>query len=104
MSEDNDGGTPFDKANPKMWVCHLKGGDAYYFFWCPGCKKLHPYLAPRWTFNGNIEKPTFTPSLKMLDSGCHLFVTDGKIQYCPDSPHEFAGKTIDMVEIPEDWC
>jgi len=61
---------------------------------------------PRWSFNGDVEKPTFSPSLLVYDrssgerkTGCHLFVRDGMIEYCGDCPHEFAGKTIPM----EDW-
>jgi len=32
---------------------------------------------------------------------CHLFITDGKIIYCGDCTHEYAGKTIDLPDIPE---
>lgn len=31
---------------------------------------------------------------------CHLFVTDGKIIYCSDCTHEYAGKSIDLPDIP----
>lgn len=86
--------------------------DTYLFF-CPGCKETHPFQVPRWSFNGDMEKPTFSPSLLVYESGrnraenqapsrktqCHLFLTDGVIQYCGDCPHELAGKSI---ECP-DW-
>jgi hypothetical protein len=34
-------------------------------FWCPGCKTAHSIsVAPGgWGYNGNAEKPTFTPSV-----------------------------------------
>lgn len=37
-------------------------------FWCPGCDGAHAIQidegpGPRWGYNGNHEKPTFTPSV-----------------------------------------
>ena len=37
-------------------------------FWCPGCEQFHTIYhgegpGPRWGWNGNVEKPTFTPSV-----------------------------------------
>jgi hypothetical protein len=37
-------------------------------FWCPGCNAAHHIqhgagTGPRWGWNGNAEKPTFTPSV-----------------------------------------
>lgn len=60
--------------------------------------------SPGWTFNGDLKKPTFKPSL--LNRGgdkegkaiCHLYVTAGKIQYLPDCTHALAGKTVDMED------
>lgn len=89
------------------------GQGHHYTFWCPGCKHHHHFSCntsgkrPSWTFNGNLEKPTFTPSLLCWvpnpdgsrDRVCHLFVTDGKIQYLGDCFHEFAAKTIEMVDV-----
>ncbi|AXF41528.1 hypothetical protein SHAb15599_00176 [Acinetobacter phage SH-Ab 15599] len=79
-----------------------------YFFRCPGCDRLHPYHTNparypiTWNFNGDIDKPTFTPSL-MVNQGdsnqCHLFMTDGKIQFLSDCHHSLAGQTVDMVEL-----
>lgn len=42
-------------------------------FFCPGCKSFHTLNVsgesrPGWGFNGNIEKPTFTPSV-LVKSG-----------------------------------
>lgn len=86
-------------------------GNGHWLFWCPGCNESHPYTVPRWSFNGDLEKPTFSPSLLIYDiealrnnekkTKCHLFVTDGKISYCDDCPHELRGKTVDMIDIEE---
>lgn len=91
---------------------HTHEGKESYFFYCPGCKCGHHYEVPRWTFNGNVEKPSFSPSLLMfttrVETGerkteCHLFLTDGRITYCGDCPHPLSGKTIEMVEFPENY-
>lgn len=45
-----------------------------YLFWCPGCKcghgvwTSHPngVTGATWTFNGDMAKPTFTPSVKIV--------------------------------------
>lgn len=61
----------------------------------------------RWEFNGDFEKPTFSPSMLIEypvenpDTGHvreHFFVRDGKIQYLPDCHHNMAGNTVDMIE------
>ena len=60
----------------------------------------------RWYFNGNFEKPTFSPSMLVQyptenkESGHvreHFFVRDGRIQYLSDCHHDMAGKTVDMI-------
>lgn len=81
---------------------------------------------PCWEFNGDLEKPTLRPSI-LHRSGhyipghegkcwcdylrehpdetgpvctvCHSFVTDGKIQFLPDSTHKFSGQTVNLPEI-----
>jgi hypothetical protein len=44
-------------------------------FWCPGCDEAHQVkvgdgAGPRWGWNGNAERPTFTPSV-LVTSGHH---------------------------------
>lgn len=80
------------------------GKLAGFMFWCPGCKCYHSFEVGRWSFNGSFEKPTFSPSLLITIPSdptyrCHLHVRDGKIEYCGDCKHKFAGKTIEMEEI-----
>jgi hypothetical protein len=58
----------------------------------------------RWGFNGNLDAPTFTPSL-MVNQGhssqCHSFLTDGKIQFLSDCNHALAGQTVDLLLVEE---
>ena len=80
-----------------------------FMFWCPACKCGHGVwvegpcrTGAQWKFNGNMEKPSFHPSLKIefnregKDMVCHLVVTDGVLNYCGDSTHELAGQSIPM--------
>lgn len=74
-----------------------------YSFWCPACEELHAFnvagAPPLWKFNGDTEAPTFAPSLRYLSGNqCHLFVNAGKIIYCADCKHSFAGKTVPMID------
>lgn len=99
-----------------------------YGFNCPGCEHFHAvYVAGEghhhWTFNGDTERPTFSPSLLVqwdaheppvtpenieewkrapwpqakVHKVCHSFINDGRIQFLGDCTHKLAGKT---VEIP----
>lgn len=82
---------------------------------CPGCGHYHVLpvndrpdgrSGPRWTWDGNTEKPTISPSIRSYTSDpdgsnerttCHHFVSEGQIQFCGDSPHTLSGKTVPMV-------
>lgn len=62
-----------------------------------------------WFFDGNLERPTLSPSLLLtMTVGqqrqkfvCHSFVKDGSIQYLGDCTHPLAGQTIELPEIPQ---
>jgi hypothetical protein len=77
-----------------------------YSFQCPGCGYAHWVRVkcprPCWTWNGDVERPTISPSLLVnghsSDHRCHSFITDGKIQFLDDCWHELKGQT---VEIPD---
>ena len=105
----------------KLWKLNNESGGLKYAFYCPGCKELHSYIVKmdpktaewrtknglnlvEWSFNGDLERPTFNPSLLYIQTGdrkrCHLFLHDGKIKYCSDCDHELAGKEIDLQVIP----
>lgn len=88
---------------------HTFGNTTQYYFMCPGCKALH---APSnsWTFNGDPDRPTFSPSILVRgvnDLGaperCHSFVRDGKIQFLPDCTHELRGMTVPMERLDVDY-
>ncbi|PLP96981.1 DUF6527 family protein [Cupriavidus pauculus] len=81
------------------------------WFECPGCGMAHRIMhgageGPRWGWNGDVERPTFTPSVlarypwgnPQVERVCHSFVTDGQIQFLNDCTHSLAGQT---VAIPE---
>jgi hypothetical protein len=98
----------------------LRRTETGYVHWCAACESGHFVQVhggvTRWGFNGDVERPTFTPSVKITYSGpdagvddappacCHYFITDGRIAYCPDSTHDLAGQTVDLTEIPADYC
>lgn len=88
-----------------------------YNFMCEGCEIAH-YVDNRWSFNGDMEKPTFTPSIlrrskaiptdeecerilsgetvELADLVCHSYITDGKIQYLNDCTHKLSGQTVNL--------
>lgn len=106
-------------------------------FMCPGCKEMHQVRVdgqgrPAWGFNGDFERPTFTPSVLVrtghyvpghengpcwctwakenpdeADDGfkCsvwHSFVRDGQIQFLSDCTHALAGQTVPLKPFDED--
>lgn len=101
------------------------GGVGY---WCPGCRELHVLPVPRWTWNGDVDRPTFAPSV-LIRSGhyvpghdgdcwctynaahpgapapfgcgvCHHFVRDGQLEFLADSTHALAGQTVPLPDLP----
>lgn len=82
-----------------------KGELAGYTFYCPGCREIHN-INTRWEFNGDYDKPTFSPSiLVQWDEGpmrrqmrCHSFIRDGNIQFLTDCTHDLSGKTIPLPD------
>jgi hypothetical protein len=109
-------------------------------FFCDGCGCDHQItVGPdhlykqglAWGFNGDVEKPTFTPSIlvratKFTEEGqaqydawaargytetpevfdfeniiCHSYVGDGMIAYLSDSTHTLAGQTVHLPEYED---
>lgn len=103
-----------ENLSPKLMRIHYEGADGgltLHEHWCPGCNMLHQIAVDRpfrnghrWSFNGNAERPTFSPSVNVWPGNpqqCHYFIRDGRIQFCADSKHALAGKTVDLPDIPE---
>ncbi len=91
--------------------------------WCPGCEEMH-VITNSWSFDGNFDSPTFNPSVKItgkqtikvngkwvgdwvrdingnvIDFCCHYFLHNGNLQFCNDSTHLYAGKTIPLQSLP----
>lgn len=87
-------------------------GDEMVHFRCPGCDAVHQIRVGTWTFNGDLERPTFTPSVLVryevsppnqhLSTVCHSFVRDGRIEFLGDCTHALAGQTVDLPPWRED--
>ena len=96
------------------------GGVAH---WCPGCEEMH-VIPKSWSFDGDFGSPTFSPSVQItgkqkvvakgewtgewvrdakgaaLDYCCHYFLRAGELQFCGDSTHQLAGKTVPLPSLP----
>lgn len=92
-------------------------GDGMFLHWCPACKKAHAINTdrahpPAWSFDGNLERPTFGPSVRFFlpaQDGrpertlCHYFIAAGEIRFCADSAHALAGRNVPLPELPSDY-
>lgn len=101
----------------------LRSANGSIFFRCPACERVHGLRVTTggddWTYNGNAEAPTFSPSLSVryshwvppatpenpkpgpqtqVHSVCHSYVRDGRIEYLGDCTHAMAGQTVDIPE------
>lgn len=84
------------------------GKTAGYMWWCSGCGVNHPVWLNQGarTFDGNVESPTFSPSIFLgpaqLGEGkiCHSFIKNGTVEYCSDCTHALAGKTVPLTKEP----
>lgn len=101
-------------------------GEGRIAFFCPGCNRRHTITVEgphAWGFNGNGDRPTFTPSIlfqgvkeltdeqlaiyyrgeplpEPVPMRCHSFVTDGQIQFLSDCTHSMAGQTVPLADFP----
>ena len=90
------------------------GSHYAWLAWCPACDGPHTF-DNRWTFNGDMVKPTFRASMlahaiarwdekerKIVTRGvhCHSFLTDGNWEYQEDSRHEMRGITVPLPDFP----
>ena len=91
----------------------LEDNSPDYAFDCPGCGMSHGIWTSKpnangaiWTFNGDMEKPTISPSIFGYAENdgrifwcCHSIIRDGKIQFISDSTHKLAGQTVDLPDL-----
>lgn len=88
------------KAVPEI-IQKIPGGNSpytHYSFWCPGCKCGHMFHSG-WNISGSGKNVTVSPSI-LIDKDrperrCHLFIRNGKIQFCGDCHHDLKGQTVD---------
>jgi hypothetical protein len=111
-------------TNPVAVLRSCKDGDLTYqmlWFVCPGCKSrkegdtgLHglPVNAavkrPSWAFDGNLEKPTLSPSILSRTEWagvpfvCHSFLRNGVFEFLGDCTHALKSQNVPMESLP-DW-
>jgi hypothetical protein len=79
-------------------------------FWCPGCDTVHAARVEgvnAWTWNGDTERPTLSPSLLSTSSDamgvaqrCHCYIRDGRLEFLNDSSHALRGQTVAIPDWP----
>lgn len=115
---------------PRIRMAKDANGVRIAMFYCPGCDEHHGptverpegSVGPTWGFNGNLERPTFSPSIRVggtvpptdaqievhrrgdglptpVPRVCHSFVRDGRIEFLSDCTHALAGQTVDLPEL-----
>jgi hypothetical protein len=108
----------------------LRNTTTGFTHWCPGCEESHtiPTRSPLpngsiWSFDGNLEAPTFNPSVKITGvqwptdeeearilAGedveprpmcCHYFLHGGALKFQNDCTHALNGKAVPLPDLPE---
>ena len=92
-------------------------GGVWLIFWCPGCQMPHGSCIERpenepdrpvWTFNGDWDQPTISPSLLVHVDGrsgtkkCHSFLELGWMRFLADCWHDLKNQTVDVPEWPKE--
>jgi Family of unknown function (DUF6527) len=102
-----------------MKAVPFEDGSGFLVF-CPACQTGHKFDRG-WIFNGDLEKPTFSPSIlvcgvepvtedercrilrgeeiKPRPLVCHSFVREGRIEFLGDCTHALAGQTVDLPDM-----
>lgn len=108
-----------EELNTVAKLFQYDNGERHVVFWCQPCDTRHHVrvLAPGgiedhtcWTFNGDMKRPTITPSIKaerfwgrkQEHRVCHSYVTEGAIAYLSDCTHELAGQTVRLPTVNDD--
>lgn len=94
-------------------LTRVVGEGGILMFWCDGCSEYHgvwtespnPKTGALWTWNGSMDRPTFSPSILLGADGrhprCHSYVVSGQIQYLPDCAHKLAGQTVPLEPVED---
>lgn len=109
-------------------VTDKNGALVGYSFYCPGCEYRHVFYVHQpyknkdgrelvWQFSGDMDKPSFTPSLVELTGSfaeptfidppeipptrCHLVMTNGVINFCGDCTHALASQAVEVPNSDE---
>lgn len=106
-------GTVLDPDNPDHWV----RAGRHCIVLCPACDQNHsfeiegedgskPARDSYWTWDGNMEAPSFEASMLVFESEynprCHSFLRAGKWEFLTDCTHDMAGqKDVPMVPLPD---
>jgi hypothetical protein len=92
------------------------------WFVCPGCKQRNEDSTglkripvgdtqgkePSWTFDGNLEAPTLSPSILTRvnypdkNHVCHSFLRAGHFEFLGDCTHSMANQRVPLPPLP-DW-
>lgn len=84
---------------------------------CPACGwhsipvKIGGKSDQYWEWNGDLIKPTISPSVKHFHNGypiedippfcCHYFLKNGVIEFCGDCTHNLSGQKIPLESYTE---
>lgn len=89
------GYTPCEPADATHLEMHTPGPIKY--------RVLPLQGTPAWTWNGDLERPTLSPSILTRAPGvcdtCHCFVKDGQVEFLYDCTHPLAGQTLDLLDM-----
>lgn len=94
----------------KIFAKILNDAKVHYYFLCPGCDEIHG-IDEKWSFpGGDVEKPTFHPSVLVRHyrggkefARCHSFIREGKIQFLGDCSHSLKNQTVDLPDFPKEY-
>lgn len=91
----------------KLHEARSNGQHYSWLFFCPGCDDVHQ-VTSGWSWNGDKELPTFSPSIlvtyahgeRQVTDRCHSFVRSGKIEFLGDCTHSLVGQTVELPDWP----
>lgn len=96
--------TGIDGDNRAMCVLWCPGCDAAHQLWVLDPDKPAPVIAVVWGWDGDLDRPTFHPSL-LTHAGpgtrCHSYIKSGNWEFLADCDHALAGMTVPCVELPD---